>query len=119
MLSQPVYDPTSLRQKDECLRTDGVRGLKSTTLLSMPPVPLFELHIFHPDTNTRTRLVNRALTYTTRVRSGGSQVYVGNRNHRAEPVSVLRRAPMNPSSDVFPPTPINDSEPAFQIRRES
>ena len=35
----------------------------------------------------------RALTYTTQVRSGGSQVFVGNRNHRAEPVSVLRRAP--------------------------
>ena len=35
----------------------------------------------------------RALTYTTQVRSGGSQVIVGNRNHRAEPVSVLRRAP--------------------------
>ena len=35
-----------------------MRGLKSTTLLSMPPGPLFELHIFHPDTNTRTRLVN-------------------------------------------------------------
>ena len=31
----------------------------------------------------------RALTYTTQVRSGGSRVFVGNRNHRAEPVSVL------------------------------
>ena len=35
----------------------------------------------------------RALTYTTQVRSGGSQVFVGNRNHRAEPLPVLRRAP--------------------------
>ena len=35
----------------------------------------------------------RALTYTTQVRSGGSQVCVGNKSHRAEPVSVLRRAP--------------------------
>ena len=35
----------------------------------------------------------RALTYTTQVRSGGSQVFVGYRNHRAEPVAVLRRAP--------------------------
>ena len=34
-----------------------------------------------------------ALTYTTQVRSSGSQVCVGNRNHRAEPVPVLRRAP--------------------------
>ena len=33
------------------------------------------------------------LTYTTQVRSGGSQVFVGYRNHRAEPVAVLRRAP--------------------------
>ena len=36
---------------------------------------------------------NRALTYTTQVRSGGSQVFVGYGNHRAEPVAVLRRAP--------------------------
>ena len=35
----------------------------------------------------------RALTYTTQVRSSGSQVFVGYRNHRAEPVAVLRRAP--------------------------
>ena len=34
-----------------------------------------------------------ALTYTTQVRSSGSQVYVGKRNHRAEPLPVLRRAP--------------------------
>ena len=34
-----------------------------------------------------------ALTYTTQVRSSGSQVCVGNRNHRAEPLPVLRRAP--------------------------
>ena len=33
------------------------------------------------------------LTYTTQVRSSGSQVCVGNRNHRADPVPVLRRAP--------------------------
>ena len=31
----------------------------------------------------------RALTYTTQVRSSGSQVFVGYRNHRAEPVAVL------------------------------
>ena len=36
---------------------------------------------------------NRALTYTTQVRSGGSQVFVGYGNHRAEPVAELRRAP--------------------------
>ena len=35
----------------------------------------------------------RALTYTTQVRSGASQVFVGYRNHRAESVAVLRRAP--------------------------
>ena len=35
----------------------------------------------------------RALTYTTQVRSSGSQVFVGNRNHREEPLPVLRRAP--------------------------
>ena len=35
----------------------------------------------------------RALTYTTQVRSGGSQVFVGYRNHRAEPIAVLRLAP--------------------------
>ena len=34
-----------------------------------------------------------ALTYTTQVRSSGSQVCVGNRNHRTERVPVLRRAP--------------------------
>ena len=36
---------------------------------------------------------DRALTHTTQVRSGGSQVFVGYGNHRAEPVAVLRRAP--------------------------
>ena len=51
----------------------------------------FEFHIFHPDTNARSTV--RALTYTTQVRSGGSQVFVGYGNHRAEPVAVLRRAP--------------------------
>ena len=61
------------------------------TLFQCLVVP--QLNIFHPDTNTRTRLVNRALTYTTRVRNNGSQVYVGNWNHRAEPDLVLRRAP--------------------------
>ena len=35
----------------------------------------------------------RALTCTTQVRSNGSQLYVGNKNHRAEPLPVLRRAP--------------------------
>ena len=35
----------------------------------------------------------RALTYTTQVTSGGSQVFVGYGNHRAEPIAVLRRAP--------------------------
>ena len=35
----------------------------------------------------------RALTHTTQVRSGGSQVFVGYGNHRAEPVAVLKRAP--------------------------
>ena len=50
-----------------------------------------KLHIFNPDT----------------------KVFVGYRNHRAEPVSVLRRAPMNPSSDVFPRTPINRQGASF------
>ena len=54
-----------------------MRGLTSTTLLSMPPVPLFELHIFHPDTRHAQRSSIRALTYTTQVRSSGSQVFVG------------------------------------------
>ena len=36
----------------------------------------------------------RALTCTTQVRSSGSQVFVGYRNHRAEPVAVLRRTPI-------------------------
>ena len=35
----------------------------------------------------------RALTYTTQVRSSGSQVYVGNTNHRVERLLALRRAP--------------------------
>ena len=35
----------------------------------------------------------QAITYTTQVRSSGSQVYVENKNHRAEPDPVLRRAP--------------------------
>ena len=73
----------------------------------MPPVPLFGLHIFHPDTKLTWSSSIRTHTSATQVRSSGSQVYVGNRNHRAEPVSVLRRAPMNPSSDVFPRTPIS------------
>ena len=51
------------------------------------------LHIFHPDTKLARSSSIRALTYTTQVRSSGSQVFVGNRNHRAEPVSALRRAP--------------------------
>ena len=51
------------------------------------------LHIFRPDTKLARSSSIRALTYTTQVRSSGSQVFVGNRNHRAEPVSVLRRAP--------------------------
>ena len=51
------------------------------------------LHIFHPDTKLAQGSSNRALTYTTQVRSGGSQVFVGYGNHRAEPVAVLRRAP--------------------------
>ena len=88
-------------------------GLNSTTLLSMPTVPLFELYIFHPDTILARSSSIRALTCTTQVRSSGSQVFVGNRNHRAEPVLVLRRAPMNPSSDVFPRTPINRQGASF------
>ena len=39
------------------------------------------------------RSLVRALTYTTQVRSGGSQVFVGYGNHRAEPFAVLRRVP--------------------------
>ena len=35
----------------------------------------------------------RAPTYTTQVRSSGSQVFVGYGNHRAEPDTVLRRGP--------------------------
>ena len=35
----------------------------------------------------------QAVTYITQVRSRGSQVFVGNKNHWAEPDPVLRRAP--------------------------
>ena len=59
--------------------------------------------LFRPDINVRSVLLStHALTYTSHVRSSGSQVCVGNRNHRAKPVLVLRRAPMNPSSDCSP-----------------
>ena len=70
-----------------------MRGVNSTTLLSMPPVPVFELHFSVLTPMLAQNSSFRALTYTTQVRSSGSQVYVGNRNHRAEPLSVLRRAP--------------------------
>ena len=69
-----------------------MRGLNSTTLHSMPPVPLFELHFSILTPMLAQSLKVRALTYTTQVRSSGSQVFVGYRNHRAEPVSVLRRS---------------------------
>ena len=51
----------------------------------------YQLYFFPPDTNAHL-LDARHCTQTTRVRSSGSQVIVGNRNHRAEPVPVLRRA---------------------------
>ena len=55
---------------------------------------LFELHIFHPDTITRSKIVSSRthLHYPSQKRwLPGDSWETG--NHRAEPVSVLRRAP--------------------------
>ena len=86
-----------------------MRGLNSTTQPSMPPVPVRKLHFSVLTPMLAHCSTVLALTHTTQVRSSGSQVYVGNRNHRAEPLPVLRRAPMNPSSDVLQSP---DREPA-------
>ena len=49
--------------------------------------------IFHPDTNTRSKLVNSRTHLHYPSQKQWLPVFVGYRNHRAEPVSVLRRAP--------------------------
>ena len=54
---------------------------------------LLQVALFRPDSNARSKLVNSRTHLQYQVRSSGSQVFVGNRNHRAEPISVLRRAP--------------------------
>ena len=53
---------------------------------------LLGVALFHPDTKDRSLASSRTHLHT-QVRSSGSQVFVGNRNHRAEPLPVLRRAP--------------------------
>ena len=57
------------------------------------------------------------LTSSTHVRSGGSLECVGNRNHRAEPLPVLRRAPT--LSDEKQPTPCWPKSPlSFRAHTE-
>ena len=58
----------------------------------MPPVPYVRVVPFPTGTNARSILVTAHSHLNYRVRNSGSQVFVGNRNHRAEPVPVLRRA---------------------------
>ena len=69
-------------------------GMKSTTQTFHATRAYVRVALFRPDINVRSVLSStHALTLTIRVRSSGSQVCVGNTNHRAEPVPVLRRAP--------------------------
>ena len=72
-----------------------------------------QLHIFHPDTNTRSKIVNSRTHPHYQVRSSGSQVFVGYRNHRAEPVAVLRRAPTSRMSSA---NNVLAQEPSLSVR---
>ena len=69
-------------------------GVNSTTQTFHSTRAYIRVALFRPDTNASLTLINtHTLTYTTQLRSSGSQVYVGNNSHRAEPLPVLRRAP--------------------------
>ena len=75
-------------------RRSWMCGVNSTTLHSMPPVPVFELHLslLTPMLTQCSSMLT--LTYTTQLRSSGSQVFLGYRNHQS-PFQC---------SDVLPPS---------------
>ena len=58
LVSHPVITIQRAGDRRMSAASKWMRGLNITTLRSMPPVPLFELHIFHPDTSTRSKIVN-------------------------------------------------------------
>ena len=58
LVRQPVITIQRDGDKRMSAREQMDARLNSTTLHSMPPVPLFELHIFHPDTNARSKIVS-------------------------------------------------------------
>ena len=88
------------------------------------PLTFTELwHIFHPDTNARTRLVN-SRTYLHYPSQKRWLVFVGEGNHRAEPVAVLRRAPtltdeqrqQRVCSRAFPPSELRPQSAKEGVR---
>ena len=60
-----------------------------------------KLHNFHPDTSTRSKIVNSRTHPTTLVRSSGFQVFVGYGNHRAQSPSRC--------SNVLPPSRLSSA----------
>ena len=97
-----------------------MRGLNSTTLLSMTPVPLFELHIFNPDTNTRTRLVNSR----TRLHYPSQKRWLPGLRGKQEPPRRARfGAPTCSHESLVGCFPTNTNQPTgsqlLQTRRES
>ena len=106
------------RRMSACKR--WMRGLKSTTLLSMPPVPLFELHIFHPDTNARSKIDSSRihLHYPSQKRW-----LPGVRGIRKPPRKARRGAPASSHESLVGCFPTNTNQPTgsqlLQTQRES